>query len=229
MRQPGGNPAGTPVHNVAVVSDPAGRIEHMFESGRQGTRSVAHGPSPLATSAVQGWLERLAGLDHDVSDAERIDQLRALEELKAAAAAAQARVAADLDASVRADRAARGLPASEHGRGIASQVALARRESPSRGSRHLGLAKALVDEMPHTLAALTAGLISEWRATLLVRETACLSREDRGRVDAELLADPGRIDGMGDRSLVSAAGSWPTGSIRRRRCVGWHEPRANAA
>ena len=84
-------------------------------------------------------------------------------------------------------------------------MALARRESPSQGGRHLGLAKALVDEMPHTLAALTAGHISEWRATLLVRETACLSPGGPrpGRRGAP--RRPGRVDGMGDQSLVSAA------------------------
>lgn len=40
--------------------------------------------------------------------------------------------------------------------------------------------------MPHTLAALTRGEISEWRATLVVRETATLSHADRAQVDREL-------------------------------------------
>jgi hypothetical protein len=39
--------------------------------------------------------------------------------------------------------------------------------------------------MPHTLAALETGVLSEWRATLLVRESACLDVEDRRRLDAE--------------------------------------------
>lgn len=158
-----------------------------------------------APPGIGGWLRELAELPRDVSDAERVDRIRALEDLKAAAAAAQARAAADLDASVRAQHRAQGLPADQQGRGVASQVALARRDSPVAGGRHLGLAKALVHEMPHTLAALTAGWLSEWRATLLVRETACLSREDRGRVDAELLADPAVLTGLGDRSVAGAA------------------------
>ena len=41
------------------------------------------------------------------------------------------------------------------------------------------LLKALVHEMPHTLAALECGALSEWRATLIVRESACLDVEDR--------------------------------------------------
>ena len=53
--------------------------------------------------------------------------------------------------------------------GWPGEVALARRDSPARGGRHLGFAKALVHEMPHTLAALECGPLSEWRATLIVR------------------------------------------------------------
>jgi hypothetical protein len=74
-----------------------------------------------------------------------------------------------------------------------------------RGGRHLGLAKALVREMPHTLAALSAGWLSEWRATLLVRETACLSPEHRAAVDEELCRHPDRLDGLGDARIAAEA------------------------
>ncbi|MDQ0820832.1 hypothetical protein QFZ79_003205 [Arthrobacter sp. V4I6] len=97
------------------------------------------------------------------------------------------------------------MPAAELGAGVAAQVALARRESPARGGRLLGLAKALVTEMPHTLAALETGQLNEWRATLLVRETACLSAADRCAVDEELAADTGSFTGAGDRAVVAAA------------------------
>ncbi len=139
----------------------------------------------------------------NVTDAERIDQLRALEQLKSAAAAAQARITVDLDASVRAAHAAAGVPAERQGRGVAAQVALARQESPYKGGRHLGLAKVLVGEMPHTLAALEWGAISEWRATVLARETACLSREHRQLIDTQLCADPTVLHGWGDRRLAA--------------------------
>jgi hypothetical protein len=173
----------------------------MFEA----RGSSGAGSSALTAAAVADFRTALASMDRAVSDAERIDQIRVLEELKAAAAAAQARAAADLHESVSCAQAVRGVPVKDRGRGVAAQVALARRESPSRGSRHLGLAQALTREMPHTLAALTSGRLSEWRATLLVRETACLSVEDRRRLDAELCADPGTLDGKGDRGLVAAA------------------------
>ncbi|HEX7187934.1 MAG TPA: DUF222 domain-containing protein [Actinomycetes bacterium] len=159
----------------------------------------------LDVQTLRGWVRALRETDRDVTDAERIDQLRVLEELKSAAAAAQARAAADLDASVRTRHASLGMAPDQQGRGVASQVALARKDSPARGGRHLGLAKALVHEMPHTLSALAEGRLSEWRATLLVRETACLSREDRGLVDREVAADPRRLEGLGDRALAAEA------------------------
>ncbi len=149
----------------------------------------------LDTAELTGLVDRLSRLADGVDDAARIEQIRALEMIKAACAAAQARVTAAFAASQRAAQQAAGVTADRLGRGVGAQVALARRDSPNRGGRHLGLAQALVGEMPHTLAALSAGLISEWRATILVRETACLSREDRAQVDAEL-AD--RLPGLGD-------------------------------
>ena len=138
-------------------------------------------------------------------EAELVDGIAALERLKAAAAARQARLAAALDAARRAAEAAAGVPAQRRGRGVAAEVALARRDSPARGSRHLGFAKALVKEMPHTLAALEVGALSEWRATIVVRESACLDVEDRRRLDAELCSDLKGLDGVGDAALAAAA------------------------
>jgi hypothetical protein len=105
----------------------------------------------------------------------------------------------------RSDQARAGVPAEELGTGVAAQIALARRESPARGSRLLGLAKALVTEMPHTLAGLETGQLNEWRATLLVRKTARLSATDRSAVDEELMSDGGKFSGAGDRAVISAA------------------------
>jgi hypothetical protein len=59
--------------------------------------------------------------------------------------------------------------------------------------------------MPHTLAALERGLLSESRATIIVRESACLDVEDRRTLDAELCADPANLDGVGDARLAAAA------------------------
>ncbi len=176
----------------------------------------------LTAPAIRDLAAGLAAVDRQVDDAERIDQIRALEELKAAAAAAQARASADLDASQRERHAAAGIRSADRGKGVAAQVALARRESPVRGGQHLGLAKALVHEMPHTMRALSTGRLSEWRATLLVRETSCLSRQDRGRVDSLLAAAPERLEGWGDKRLVAEARKLayrldPEAAVRRAR------------
>jgi hypothetical protein len=148
--------------------------------------------------------ERLSGIGQvALSEPGCIDVLRALEELKSAAAAAQAKVAAEFDRIRREREEAEGISARKRGRGLAHEVGLARRESPVRGAQHLGLAKALVGEMPHTLRALQKGLISEWQATLIARETACVSAEDRREVDRILAADEGKTQGWGDRQLVA--------------------------
>jgi hypothetical protein len=207
----------------------------------------------LSAAELSGWVAALGRMPVDVDDRERIDRLRVLEELKSAAAAAQAVTTA---AFARSQRAACGVPtggdpdepdepgdsgdgggagfggvagadcdgagvggvvagarsdagwarrrrrAAQAARSIRCQVALARKQAPRCGGRHVGLAEVLVYEMPRTLAALAAGVISEWRATLVCRETAGLSRQHRAVVDAEL---EGLLAGAGDRRVAQLA------------------------
>lgn len=134
--------------------------------------------------------------------ATQVDVIAALEVLKSAASAVQAEVSVVYDARRRADQAASGVRAARQGRGVAAEIGLARRESPQRGQVLLGLAKILTTEMPHTLARLRDGSLSEFRATLLVRETACLPVELRMFVDEEVCADPAGLDGVGTRELI---------------------------
>ena len=147
-------------------------------------------------------------LDFDpatVDEAGLIDRIAQLERLKATAAAAQARLTAALDLKRRTAEADAGIPLRKRGQGLASEVGLARRESPTQGSRHLGFARALVHDMPHTLAALESGVLSEWRATLIVKESACLDVEDRRTLDAEMCADPTTLVGKGDKRIEADA------------------------
>jgi hypothetical protein len=161
--------------------------------------------SGSAAADVRCWTEQLTRVDRDLDDAARIELIRSLEELKCAAEAAQAVVSADFDASQRAEQATRGVPVQRQGRGIGAQIALARRESPHRGQQHVGLAVVLRDELPHTKRVFRAGGITEWKAMLVARETACLSLEDRLAIDADLAANPERIAAMGDAELVGEA------------------------
>jgi len=142
-----------------------------------------------------------------------------LERLKSQAAATQARLAAQL-ATVRHDaEVAAGVPVARRGRGLAAEIALARHDSPNRGNRHLGFAQALVHEMPHTLAALEAGALSEWRATLIVRESACLDVDDRAALDAELCADPAALEGLGDGRRLAVLGGKISLSLKPNQAV----------
>jgi hypothetical protein len=135
------------------------------------------------------------------------DRIAELERQKSVAAAEQARSAAEWDTIRRQLEARSGIPARKRGRGLSSEIALARRDSTKRGDQHLGFAKALVHEMPCTLAALAAGVLSEWRATVIVRESACLTVEDRRRLDHRMCADPAALDGLGNKRIAAMAKS----------------------
>ena len=196
---------------MSVIST---KIEHMFEIEVQS--------QPLSVDDVHALATALARVGADLDDAARIDMLRALEVLACTARGAQARVTADFDRSQRAEQAQAGVPAERLGQGIAAQVALARRESPHRGQQHLGLARVLADEMPHTSHALAAGRITEWKATVLARETACLSRVDRAEVDRQVAGDLDALEAMGDRQLYGRARGLadaldPVAAVARRR------------
>src|ERR1700712_3352385 len=123
-----------------------------------------------------------------------VHRIADLELSRSTAAAEQAELTAELDTLRRESEAAEGVPAAKRGKGMASEIALARHDSPNQGGRHLGFARALVHEMPHTLAALKAGALSEWRATLIVRESACLTIEDRRTLDARMCANQSALE-----------------------------------
>ena len=159
--------------------------------------------------------------NRDLSDDERIDLIRALTELTCAAEAEQAEVAVDFDVSMRAKAAAAKVRAERQGRGVAAQVAFARRESLARGERFLQLAKT-VREMPHTRAAWRDGVVPEYTVTQLMKGTACLSREDRAAVDLEVAGDPDRLEAMSPRQAGAAASAAayradPMSFVDRRR------------
>jgi hypothetical protein len=155
--------------------------------------------------------------DLTADNAGLIDQIHVYENFKCWAAGQQARLSVTFEARLRQEQADLGAHADrpplaaedlgkdrtkEHGLGAAEQVALARGESPNRGQRLLGTAKALV-QMPHTLAALDTGQLNEERAMYVVKETACLTVADRTAVDEELAADTGTFTGAGTRAVIA--------------------------
>ncbi|MDQ1056615.1 hypothetical protein QFZ23_000516 [Arthrobacter globiformis] len=149
-----------------------------------------------------------------------IDQMQAWEKIKCLIAGQQARLAVAFEIRHRQEHAEHGAQTNltplsvedlgkkrpkDHSMGAAEQIALARGESPHRGGRLLGTAKALVTEMPpHTLGALDTGQLNEERVMHVVKETACLSVDDRAAVDEELAADTGTFTGAGTRAVIAA-------------------------
>ncbi|GGU16438.1 HNH endonuclease [Nocardioides albus] len=152
----------------------------------------------------------LTGPPVGAAEGELVDWITRLEEVKCVAEAVQAEAAVRLEDAVRVRQAEAGVPDRKLGEGVASQIALARRISPAKGASALGLAKVLVAEMPHTYALMKTGLFSQWQASILARETACLSVEDRRVIDYQLCAlDPGgeppAVVSMGFKQLENAA------------------------
>lgn len=206
------NPAQRPVSSLPLTTDTSP------STPRDSSTAMLGDVGAERISALHAWL--LSGTKPR-GDAARIDALRALEETKAACVAVQAQVLAELqDDALRAARERAADPTAQHdsqGRQIpvtvksaerdatastVQQAARALRLSPHRTRTLLGAARVWLEEMPHTLAALRDGRLSEERALLLVKETACLTLEDRARVDADLCADPLTLDGVGTRQLV---------------------------
>jgi uncharacterized protein DUF222/HNH endonuclease len=121
-------------------------------------------------------------------------QVEALERVKCAAAAAQARLTAELD-----DRRNEAHPLhAASDASLGAEVGLARHQSPHCGRRKLGLARALVGDLPATLAALASGEIDERRAQIICDGTRDLSLEDRRAVNAEIAVE---LRYLGDRQL----------------------------
>jgi hypothetical protein len=139
----------------------------------------------------------------DVSDAERIDRIARLERLKAAAAAVQAAESVRFAQSQMAQQMAADVHPKAIGRGIADQIGLACRVSPSEGSRRLGVARALWFDLPATFQLLTNGQLSEYVASLVVSETRHLDAKTRRDVDTTIVA--AGIGDMGPRRAALCA------------------------
>ncbi len=151
-----------------------------------------------ATATMRARADALVRLDPAATDQDLVDQMRVLEEAKAKIAAAQVAITRRFaDSQEKVQRAA-GLREEKVGLGIASQVALAKRESPFRARAFVQLAKVLITEMPHTYAVLAEGRTTEHRAAIAVKETVWLSRDDRRRIDEEIAP---LIEGWSDKDV----------------------------
>lgn len=178
-----------------------GRIEHMFPF------ETSDGAGEVTPELLDTWIAALTRSVGPGDDAARIDALAKLERLTSAADGFKAAVTAAFARSQR-DVTHAAEKADRLDRSISAQVGMARRESSHKGGRRVGLATVLTTEMPHTFTALRAGRIDEWRATIIVRETACISREDRGKIDVRIGADLDRIETLSVRKLEKEIRQW---------------------
>ncbi|GGK61940.1 HNH endonuclease [Ornithinimicrobium pekingense] len=151
------------------------------------TRTHSTGTVTTPVEDVRQVRARLARLDPaGLSDDERLALLSELELLTRSAAGVSVRTQVAFHASQVAEQVQRGVAPSRAGRAAPDDLAQARRTSPYWGSRELTSAKALVTEMPCTLAALSSGDISLYQSRVVTEATAPLDPADRAEVDRRL-------------------------------------------
>src|SRR5215216_5967001 len=86
-------------------------------------------PAALTANDLQDALSRLASDNGaELTQAELVDQIGLMERLKSGLAARQARLTARLATDRATAEAAAGVPSGQRGRGLAAEIALARRE-----------------------------------------------------------------------------------------------------
>ncbi|MFI8525959.1 HNH endonuclease [Promicromonospora sukumoe] len=145
------------------------------------------------------------GLVSGAVQATWVDLLGELEAVKNAVTATQARLTVALDQATRAEEARQSIRAERQGRGVPNQVGAALQVSPHAGAGFVSTSRVWVTQMPHAFAALQSGVLSAWRATLLVRETSHLSVEHRAMIDEEICgpAHLAELARMGTRRLIA--------------------------
>lgn len=159
--------------------------------------------SPDDLALLDAFAVRASGIDVDLGEAGLIDLLDTIERDKSALAAVQVLATVALDARTRERQAAAGTGIDTQGRGVGTQVGLARQEAPDAGRRLLALSKILVQDMPLTMRALTRGAISETRALVIAAEAQGLSSALRPKVDAAVQEHPGDFTGEGVKQLAN--------------------------
>lgn len=147
------------------------------------------------TTPVQEWnaslaalLERAPQADdlEKVSDRELIDTISSLERAKGTISAAQAHAEiAFRDSQVELQRR-QDVPRALRGRGVADQIAMARRITPTQASDQVALHRVLIETLPRTTRLLERGEISEWAAQEVAKNVFVLDDDKRAQIDAEL-------------------------------------------
>ncbi len=158
----------------------------MFDGER---RRFADFACADVVAELNGLVDRLRLLPSAADDPERIDRIAALERLRGAVAAAQARETTAFAASQVAAQRAKGVPEERQGRGVAEQIGFARGMSPAAASRQVTFAREWSTDLPAVFDQLCSGRISEWTAQVVAQETRELPRYTRRSIAADLAPD----------------------------------------
>ena len=149
--------------------------------------------------AFSDWLDSLAPA---ATEAGSIERIRQWEDLIGKLEARQAKDTAHFEQQRLAQEKAKKVPKADRGKGLGAEVGFAQRQSHARGKKFLNTARVLQQDMPHTLAALSAGLIRAEHAHNVVKETEVLSSKHRRKVDRALQE---RFGAAGPRQLANEA------------------------
>lgn len=190
---------------AAAVVEPASRAEPA-------------GPPPLTAGFLTDLAARFATSGPCTDPVEAIDRIAGLETLIRAASGLLAAQEVAFAEQQRAQQITDGVKARDLGRGIAEQIAFARRTSPTSGARHLSYAQALQTRLPQVYAELRAGRVSETQARIAVTRTSHLSELDVAAVDAAVAPrmsgwNPGATEKAVDHV---AYGLDPRGAVERK-------------
>ena len=159
-------------------------------------------PAPIANTTLDEIDRQISLLEPVETESAAIERIRKVERLIGRLESVQLRATARLEAMRLAREAQDKIPKAQRGKGLGSEVALARSVSPARGKQHLELAGTLSKDMRHTAAALAEGKIRAEHAQAVARESSELSALHRRKIDSAM---KDRYGSAGPRELASEA------------------------
>ncbi|MGJ3507711.1 HNH endonuclease [Enemella sp. A6] len=170
-------------------------------------------------AALDHWHELIE--DHVVA-ADAGGLLQIVEEVtrvRAMLNSVEVRAGVGFDALVRREQVAQGVPADRVGKGVAQDLALARRDSPGRTSNFLAAARTTVRDLPLSLARLRAGEANPEAVAAVATQVSVLGPDHRAEVDVAI-AD--KLCGMSRREADGASRAMadqldPQAAARRRK------------
>src|SRR5690625_2267940 len=156
----------------------------------------------VTVAMVVEFVSAVGSLPPAGSEAAKSDQLQALERAKRALAAVQAEITNAFVEQRQAAEAADRIPTSLQLKGLEAEVGLARGESPYVGAALTHTATALCTVLPHTMAALAAGRVSEYHTRIVAEQTNHLTDSHRREIDAAIAHRLGKASTSQLRKLV---------------------------